>query len=201
MAAMSTDFAQPTLFESHELPHGLVYRPDFVTRDEEAQLVGEIEALPFHEAKFREYTARRRVVSFGMAYDDEEGALVTRETLPPFLVALRDKVARWQAVAPEDFVHVLASEYRPGTPIGWHRDRHVYGFVVGVSLAGSGRMRFRPLGSTNRRDIVIVDLAPRSAYVMRGPIRWQWQHSLLPVQALRYSVTMRTLAQPGTSIE
>ena len=35
---------------------------------------------------------------------------------------------------------------------------------------------------------------PRSLYVMRGPIRWQWQHSMLPMKELRYSITLRTRA-------
>jgi alkylated DNA repair dioxygenase AlkB len=69
-------------------------------------------------------------------------------------------------------VHALVSEYRPGTPIGWHRDKPVYGIVIGVSLAGWGRMRFRPLDSRAARATVLLELEPRSVYVMQGPIRW-----------------------------
>jgi alkylated DNA repair dioxygenase AlkB len=92
------------------------------------------------------------------------------------------------------FVHALVTEYRPGTPIGWHRDASDYGTVVGISLASACRMRFRPYARQHDRGAVIaVELAPRSLYVMRGDVRWHWQHQIPPVKALRYSVTFRTL--------
>ncbi|MEO8754753.1 MAG: alpha-ketoglutarate-dependent dioxygenase AlkB [Casimicrobiaceae bacterium] len=102
--------------------------------------------------------------------------------------------ARQAGIAPAAFVHALVSEYRPGTPIGWHRDKPDYGIVVGVSLAGWGRMRFRPFAAPDARHTVALDLAPRSAYVMRDAIRWDWQHSMPPTKELRYSITLRTRA-------
>ena len=114
--------------------------------------------------------------------------------MPPFLTTLRGKVARWIGVAPSAFVHALVSEYRPGTPIGWHRDKPGYGIVVGISLAGWGRMRFRPYEAQDARQTVALDLAPRSVYVMRDAIRWDWQHSMLQTKELRYSITLRTRA-------
>ena len=109
---------------------------------------------------------------------------------------LREKVARRLALPASTFVHALVSEYRPGTPIGWHRDKPSYGIVAGISLAGFGRMRWRPYAHQDAQHTVELDLAPRSLYVMRGPIRWQWQHSMPPMQELRYSITMRTRAAP-----
>ena len=91
-------------------------------------------------------------------------------------------------------MHALVSEYRPGTPIGWHRDKPVYGIVAGISLAGTGRMRFRPYDAQDAEHTHTLDLAPGSLYVMRDAIRWRWQHSLLPVKTLRYSITLRTRA-------
>ncbi|MFO1304069.1 MAG: alpha-ketoglutarate-dependent dioxygenase AlkB [Burkholderiales bacterium] len=184
------------------LPHGLVYVPEFLAPAEETSLLAAIAPLPLHEAKFREYFAKRRVAHF------HEGAPVARyeegddDTLasgppPPFLAALREKVAAHLDLRPEDFVHVLVSEYRPGTPIGWHRDRPEYGIVAGISLGSVARMRWRPYAHQDARYTFSLDLAPRSLYVMRGPIRWQWQHSMPPVRELRYSITLRTRAAPG----
>jgi alkylated DNA repair dioxygenase AlkB len=191
-------FDQPT-----QLPHGLVYQPGFITPEEEAALLDAIAPLPFREAKFREYHARRRVVHFhadqdAPSYDAGDADSFSSGPLPPFLSALKNKVAAWVDVDPESFVHALVSEYRPGSPIGWHRDKPVYGIVVGISLSGFGRMRWRPYdGRFNRKDIVTLDLEPRSAYVMRGSIRWEWQHSLLPTRMLRHSITFRTRASDG----
>jgi len=195
------ELRQAGLFEAAtELPHGLVYLPEFITRAEEQALLAAIEPLPFREARFQEYFAKRRVVHFHPAgdteaYDQNDDDTLSSGLLPPFLVELQQKVGNWLAIDPSAFVHALVSEYRPGTPIGWHRDKPVYGIVVGLSLAGRGRMRFRPLDAGNsRKGMVLLELEPRSVYVMRGPIRWQWQHSMLPTQALRYSITFRTRA-------
>jgi alkylated DNA repair dioxygenase AlkB len=185
------------------LPHGLVYRPEFITRAEETELLSAIAPLPFREARFQQYFAKRRVVHFhppgvGATYDDnadDAADAFSSGPLPPFLVALSWKVGEWLEIDASRFVHALVSEYRPGTPIGWHRDKPVYGIVVGLTLAGAGRMRFRPLDpKATPGETVLLELEPRSVYVMQGPIRWDWQHSMLPTKALRYSITFRTSA-------
>ena len=196
------ELRQAELFETPMvLPHGLVYRPEFITRAEEKALLAAIELLPFREARFQEYFARRRVVHFhpagsGLAYDQYDDDTFSSGPMPPFMVELQQKLTSWLAIDPAAFIHALVSEYRPGTPIGWHRDKPVYGIVVGLSLAGRGRMRFRPLDENAARNtMVVLDLEPRSLYVMQGPIRREWQHSMLPTKALRYSITFRTRAE------
>ncbi len=195
------ELRQATLFDEPALPHGLVYRPEFITRSEERDLLTAIAPLPFREARFQEYLARRRVVHFhaaadAAAYDGNDDDTFSSGPLPTFLDALLRRLATWLSIDPAKFVHALVSEYRPGTPIGWHRDKAAYGIVVGLSLAGPGRMRFRPLESREARSgVVLLELEPRSVYVMQGPIRWQWQHSMLPTKELRYSITFRTRAE------
>ncbi len=196
------ELRQSELFDiPPQLPHGLMYRPEFITRAEEKDLLEAIALLPFREARFQEYVARRRVVHFhpaggGEAYDRSDDPSFSSGPLPPFLVALQQKLADWLRIDNSGFIHALVSEYRPGAPIGWHRDKPVYGTVAGLSLAGRGRIRFRPLDPRAPRDaMVLFELEPRSLYVMQGPIRWQWQHSMLPHRALRYSITFRTRAE------
>ena len=70
-----------------------------------------------------------------------------------------------------------------------------YGRVAGVSLGGWTRMRLRKYPPAKDKPIAL-ELAPRSAYRMEGPARWQWQHSISPTRGLRYSVTFRTLREP-----
>jgi len=192
---MDAPAGQAALFDSPQLPHGLVYRPEFLSRAEESSLLAAFGTLAFREATFQQYLARRRVVRFGLDYDEERGEWLPGEPLPAFLEAVRVKIAQWVDVPTDAFVHALVSEYRPGTPIGWHRDSPEYGFVVGLSLNAPCRMRFRPLDAPpGRHQAVALDLEPRSAYVMQGPIRWGWQHSIPPTKALRYSITLRTRA-------
>jgi alkylated DNA repair dioxygenase AlkB len=201
------DGSQSELFDlPPRLPHGLVYRPQFLSAAEEAALLAEIAPLPFREARFQQYVARRRVVHFHaddaadvLAYDDGES--FSSGPAPPFLVALQQRIAMTFGMARTAFVHTLVSEYPPGAPIGWHRDKPAYGVVFGLSLKGRGRMRFRPLEArADPKQAFVLDLEPRSLYVMQGPIRWLWQHSLLPARELRYSITLRTRARDEPAV-
>ena len=185
----------PDLFAAPPLPPGLEYHPAFIDAASEAGLIDALAALPFREAPFHQYTARRRVVRFGHDGYGDIGALQDGGPWPSWLVDLRRSAARVAAVDDAAFVHALVTEYRPGTPIGWHRDKPAYGTVVGISLGSACRMRFRPYDNRHDRNAVIVlELAPRSLYVMRDEIRWHWQHHIPAVKTLRYSVTFRTLA-------
>ena len=187
------------LFDAPPLPPGLEYRADFLSAADEATLLRVFANLPFREAKFQQYTARRRVVRFGLMYDADRREWIEGAPLPPWLADVRQRVASSRSVPAERFVHVLVTEYRPGTPIGWHRDKPEYGIVVGLSLGSACRMRFRPCDNPHDRSAVIaLTLAPRSIYVMADEIRWAWQHSIPPAKALRYSMTFRTRVDAAT---
>ena len=200
---MTTAFDQLAFFEdgiapaARSLPAGASYREDFIGGDEEAALIAIIVALPLHEARYKAYTARRRVAHFGFAYDYDDNQSLPSAPLPASLEPLRDKAAAWSGEPPGAFVNALVAEYRPGVPLGWHRDVPDYETVVGVSLAGTARMRFRryPPVAPKKSDIVSLELAPRSAYVLRAEARWGWQHSVAPTPGLRYSITFRTAAR------
>ena len=178
------------------LPAGFIYQPEFVTGEEERALLAEIARLALEPAKYRDYTARRRVAYFGHDYDFSANRLGDAPPIPDFLEPLRAKLARWMGIASADFVTALITEYRPGTPLGWHRDAPDYERVAGVSLGGWARMRLRPYGRTappGSDKPLVLELAPRSAYQMTGAARWQWQHSIPATKELRYSITLRTL--------
>ena len=177
-----------------QLPAGFVYQPDFITRDEEAALLDLIRKLPLHEAKYKEYTAKRRIMSYGASYDFSSNELIPAGPIPLFLYPVRSRVARWVGVPPSQFTHALIAEYKTGTQLGWHRDVPEFEIVVGVSLGGTCRMRLRPYPPKKGRNVetLSLDLEPRSAYIMRGNVRWGWQHSIPPTKEDRYSITFRT---------
>jgi alkylated DNA repair dioxygenase AlkB len=201
---MHAELSQIGLFEQRpELPHGLIYEPEFLTPAEQAGLLAEIERLPFREARFQQYTARRRVVRYGAgdypaSYGPAAEEVNPRRPFPDFLGPVRRKVAQWLGVDEREFAHALVTEYQPGTPIGWHSDAPHFDIIVGLSLAGAVRMRFRPYAAkSDRKAGIELKLAPGSAYVMRGDIRWKWQHHIPPAKELRYSITLRTLKRGG----
>ena len=174
------------------MPEGLLYQQDFLSQEDEAALLRAIGELPLEEAKYKSFTAKRRIASFGSAYDFDTNQLAPAPEIPAFLLPLRDRAAGLVGLKAEDIKHALVNEYRPGTELGWHRDVGEFEVVVGVSLAGTCRMRFRRYPPEKRAKIFTLDLEPRSVYVLRDEIRWRWQHSVAPTKELRYSITFRT---------
>jgi DNA oxidative demethylase len=178
---------------SAELPPGLVYVPDFLSGDDEQELLAEIESYPFHEVRMRGQVARRTVIHFGWDYDYEGWSVHPTTPPSPLLARLRDHCATAANVPPESFEQFLVARYPPGATIGWHRDAPMFGSpVIGVSLLSECTMKFRrKTGGTY--EVVKQLLEPRSMYALSGAVRTQWQHSIPPTRSLRYSISMRTL--------
>jgi alkylated DNA repair dioxygenase AlkB len=190
--------AQGELFAGpSELPSGLVYQPAFLSAEEEARALEGIRALDLREARYKEYTAKRRVASFGAGYDFDANELTPAPEMAPFLLPLRERVAAWASIPAEDLGYALVAEYRPGTQLGWHRDVPQFESVAGISLAGTATMRFRRFPPRAGARILTLHLEPRSAYVLRNEARWGWQHSIAPTPTLRYSITFRTRRKPA----
>jgi alkylated DNA repair dioxygenase AlkB len=173
-------------------PPGFVYRTEVVTPAEEQALLAHLAALPFEPFQFRGYEGRRRVHSFGWKYDFTGPGLVRAEAMPAWLHPVRDRAAELAGLPPAAVEHVLINEYRAGAPIGWHKDRPVFEKVVGVSLGAATVMRFRRRAA-EKFERINVPLQPRSAYLIDGPARSEWEHSLPEAGGLRYSITFRNL--------
>jgi alkylated DNA repair dioxygenase AlkB len=177
------------------LPAGLEYRANFLSQQEEGALLEEIVKLPLQAARYKEFTARRRIVSYGGTYDFSDNELLPAGPIPAFLQPLRERIADWAGVPASWFNHALIAEYKTGTPLGWHRDVHDFEIVAGISLGGAGRMRLRRYPHVKgSRETLSLELEPRSAYLLRAEARWGWQHSIPPTKNLRYSLTFRTRA-------
>jgi len=171
---------------------GFAYQPELVSPDLERVLVAHLAELDFKEFEFRGFLGKRRVVSFGMRYDFGDSKMHQAPDIPAFLHPLRHLAGTFAGIEPSSLRHALVTEYQSGAAIGWHRDRPVFSDVIGVSLLSPCRFRLRrKLGSSWQRHA--MTLAPRSAYLLRGAVREQWQHSIPPQEQLRYSVTFRTL--------
>jgi len=184
---------QLTLFASPPaMPDGFRYAPDFVGAADETQIVAKFADLPFKEFEFHGFLGKRRVVSFGTRYDFNDRGLKKAEPMPPFLLPLRERAAAFAGLPPERLQHALITEYQEGVSIGWHRDRPNYGDVIGVSLLSPCTFRMRRKHG-NGWERASMPLDRRSIYLMRGPSRNEWEHSIPAVEALRYSVTFRSL--------
>jgi alkylated DNA repair dioxygenase AlkB len=173
------------------LPDGFSYQADVLSAEDEHELVDQIKGLAFREFELRGFLGKRRIVSFGWQYDFNAQQLRKTADIPAFLRTLGDTAARFAGIAPSALVQVLVTEYAAGAAIGWHKDRPMFGDVVGISLVSPCVFRLRRrAGSGWQRASLTVE--PRSAYLLRGPSRSDWEHSIPAVERLRYSVTLRT---------
>jgi alkylated DNA repair dioxygenase AlkB len=186
--------AQPDLFAVPTgLPEGFRYTPNILSQRDENLLVKELQSLPFKEFEFRGFVGKRRVVSFGWRYDFGGRQLQKADDMPPFLLPLRHRAASFAGLDPDAFQHALVTEYSAGAGIGWHRDKAVFDEVVGLSLVSPCRFRFRRKQG-DRWERVALTAEPRSAYLLAGPSRTEWEHSIPPMDRLRYSITFRNFA-------
>ncbi len=183
---------QLSLFASPGLPEGLVYRPDLLSAEEERGLVGRLSALPFKPFEFHGFLGKRETVSFGWSYRFDGSGLAEAAPIPDWLLPVRDRAAAFAGLAPDALEHALLIKYGEGAGLGWHRDRPVFGDVIGISLLSPAPLRFRRKQG-DKWQRVTIEAEPRSAYVLRGPARSEWEHSIPPVETPRYSITFRTL--------
>lgn len=172
---------QQELFKISKEPEGFRYEPDFITPLEEASLLVHFKTLNFTNYQHGEYQAKRKIISY-----------TATRGFPTFLEPFIVRAAKFANVPLASIQHALISEYMPGTPIGWHRDQPPYNMVIGISLGSAAPFRFRKeVGKKWER--ITINAFPRSIYIMSGPSRYVWQHSIPPVESLRYSITMRTI--------
>jgi alkylated DNA repair dioxygenase AlkB len=183
--------AQADFFTGQDLPEGLVYRPTEITPGEERGLVRKFETLPFKPFEFHGYLGNRRIVSYGWHYDYAGGALKESAPVPEFLLQLRQRAGALAGRNAGDFRQAMVTEYAPGVGIGWHRDKPMFEDIVGFSFLSACTLRFRrKQGSGWERRSLAAE--PRSVYLLRGPARREWEHSIPAMKSLRYSVTFRS---------
>ena len=181
-------------------PAGLRYGADVLGARDERAAVGAIAALEFRPFAFRGFTGRRRTISFGWRYDFDGGGFQPAAPMPAFFQNLRALAAEFAGIDADTLEQCSIIEYAPGAGIGWHRDRPQFGTVVGFSLLAPCKFRLRRAQEGGKWERASLDLAPRSAYVLDGQARSLWQHSIPPLQSLRYSITFRTLSALGESL-
>ena len=151
---MRTSKDQVALFGAAQaLPEGFRHQADILSSQDEQLLLEHLQRLPFKEFQFQGFVGKRRVVSYGWQYDFNERMLRQAEEIPPFLIPLREAAADFAGIAPEQLAQVLLTEYDAGASIGWHRDKKMFGDVIGISLLSACRFRFRRSRSRARSDI------------------------------------------------
>ena len=178
--------------EARREPEGLRYAADFVSSAIEQELILGIQTLPLQPFQFGEFEGNRRIASFGFRYDYDLRRLTRAEPIPAWLAEIVANIETFGGPATR-IQQVLCTEYGVGVGIGWHRDKPHFDRVFGLSLGSACKFRFRRPAYT-RWERFTLEARPRSIYMMSGPSREVWEHSIPAVEAQRYSVTFRTMA-------
>jgi alkylated DNA repair dioxygenase AlkB len=179
------------LFGGPELPAGFRYVPDVLSSKEEKSLVQHFEKLPLKPFEFHGYQGNRRIYTFGHGYIFAGQEPRADARIPDYLRPLTDIASEISGMPANAFEQLMVTEYAPGAGIGWHRDRPTYEDIVAVSFLAPCTLRLRrKVGEDWERQFAYIE--PRSVYLLHGPVRNGWQHSIAPMDVLRYSVTLRT---------
>ena len=196
MARAATSPAQAALFDT--APPGFAAREEFISADEEAGLLASVGTLVFQPFQFHGWEGKRETVSFGWRYDFSGARLHAAPPIPDFLLPLRERAARFAGLDAARLEQALVIRYDVGAGIGWHRDRPVFDRVVGISLLSPCVLRFRRrAGGAFQR--FSLDAAPRSAYLLTGEVRHEWEHGIAPMAVRRYSITFRSRRGPAAT--
>ena len=185
------------LFGEPELPSGFRYMPDVISATQERDLVARFEKLDLKPFEFHGYKGNRRIYTFGHRYEFAGQEARDDANIPDYLRPLMEIAGEISGTPAAGFEQIMVTEYAAGAGIGWHRDRPTYEDIVGISFLAPCALRLR------RRDgdgweRMSVHIEPRSAYLLHGKVRNVWQHSIAPMDVLRYSVTLRSF-RPGHS--
>jgi alkylated DNA repair dioxygenase AlkB len=182
---------QADLFGPSLLP-GLAYRDDVITSAVESDLITRIETAELTPFQFQQWEGKRLTRSFGWTYDFQTGRFAPGEAMPAWLAPIRALAAHFAGIEPDQLEQALLIQYGVGAGIGWHKDRPVFEHVIGLSLGAPATMRFRRRNGA-AFDRATADLLPRSIYHMAGETRNDWEHSIVAMEAPRWSVTFRSL--------
>ena len=178
-------------------PAGLSYAEDFIAPSEERALIAAIDETRLAPFRFQGWLGKRLTASFGWHYDFDRASFGPTTPIPDFLLPFRERAAAFAGLAADDIVQALLIRYDPGAGIGWHRDRPVFEHVIGISLGDPAVLRLRRRRSDGGFERAALPVAPRSIYHLSGAARHDWEHSIAPADARRWSITFRSLSDRG----
>jgi len=173
---------------------GLGYVEELITRDEERELLAAIDRMRWKT----EWERRRQI--YGLSYGSAHAEQRMLGPLPEWVLPLAERVVR-EGFLDAPVANVVVNEYIPGQGIGLHHDFPGFGpTVVAVSL-GSAYLLDLVEPDTGRKEI--LDMAPRSLWILGGEARSKWKHGIAHrktdviggekrPRARRVSITMRS---------
>lgn len=158
---------------SFDMPAGLFLLPEFISEEEEASLLREVDASPWRQDLVR------RVQHYGWRYDYTSRRIDQSAYLGPLPVWAQTIATRLveAGLVPETPDQLIVNEYVGNQGITRHVDclDCFSGPVVTVSLGESWGMLFRSIADERKVEHV---LNRRSAAILSGEARNKWHHEI-----------------------
>ncbi|MDD9855669.1 MAG: alpha-ketoglutarate-dependent dioxygenase AlkB [Gammaproteobacteria bacterium] len=153
---------------------GAIYLADFISPDEESNLLSAIDAEAWRE------DLQRRVQHYGYRYDYTARHISDDDQLgllPSWVKSVCTRLVQ-QNIFFSEPDQLIVNEYEPGQGIAPHTDRNCFGPVIAsLSLGSDCMMNIMPNGKCKASGFDIV-LRRRSLVVFQGASREVWQHSI-----------------------
>ncbi len=151
---------------------GLTYEEDFITKEEESQLIETIDAQKW------DTSISRRTQHYGFIYNyKSKDAVKPAEPIPEWCLFIIDRLID-RGLLKNRPDQMIVNEYKPGQGIAAHVDNVKYfeDGIVSISLNASYGMEL----STNRAPIERKELllARCSALILHGQARYEWRHGI-----------------------
>jgi len=163
---------------------GLSLFLDFISIEEEQELIKHIPSTIAKKTK-----GRNNIQRFGSELP-YKSSMICR-VIPDYFNFIIDRIEGLGCHRPDS---VSTNEYLVGQSIVKHIDSETSGPVISVvSLLSDATMVFSKKGSTS----IPILLPARSLVQMKGEIRNDWFHEILPVESTRYSVVFRVGRKPN----
>ncbi len=154
---------------------GLIYIPNFITKNEQDSLISEIDSRDW------DLSLKRRTQHYGYRYDYTKKKIdksLHLGELPDFLNKYSESLRGWFEKSPDQ---VIINEYYPGQGISRHTDcvPCFSNVVASLSLNSTCIMDFEQWGSSKKKSFL---LEPLSLLILDGEARYRWMHAIQPRQ-------------------
>jgi hypothetical protein len=145
------------LFEvSAKVPDGFIYRQNFISEDEEQELIHEIQKLHLKPFQYYQFTGKRRTTSFGWQYEFGASEITTAPEVPAFLLPVRTRAGKLFDIDPNSLSQTSIIEYSTGSRLAGTGIFHILALWSAFLLVQRAGCGFENITASDRRTCIVM---------------------------------------------